>query len=105
MSDERNGKGLRDVLLDPCDKDVLVLVNEHGVRVAFKQIFSVMIKRTLYCIMSPIALVEGLDEDSALVFQLHRDQTLKAVADRDVSDHVFERYYNAIKKERKECGT
>ena len=62
-----------DVLLDPDNRDPVVLMGEDGKELKFEQVAVIPHdkegEKRLYCILHPLTPIEGIGEDEAIVFR------------------------------------
>lgn len=91
-----------DMLLDENNTDNIKLYNEENQEVEFEQIALVPIDNKTYAILKPVAVMEGIAEDEALVFVIDEidDEDCLVIVDDDATvDKVFEEYYKMLKEE------
>ena len=91
-----------DMLLDENNTDNIKLYNEDNQEVEFEQIALVPIEEKTYAILKPVANMEGIAEDEALVFvidEIDDEDCLVIVEDDSIVDKVFEEYYKMLKEE------
>ena len=62
-----------DVLLDPDNRDPVVLMGEDGKELKFEQVAVIPHdkegEKRLYCILHPLTPIEGINDDEAIVFR------------------------------------
>ena len=90
-----------DMLLDENNTDNIKLYNEDNQEVEFEQIALVPIEEKTYAILKPVANMEGIAEDEALVFvidEIDDEDCLVIVEDDSIVDKVFEEYYKMLKE-------
>ena len=92
-----------DTLLDEENNDPIILENERGEKIVFEQIAIIPKAEDLYCILKPVELIDGLEEDEALVFKILENEegeaSLMLETDEDVIDEVFNVYYDLLDEE------
>ena len=91
-----------DMLLDENNTENIKLYNEENQEVEFEQIALVPIENKTYAILKPVADMEGIAEDEALVFvidEIDDEDCLVIVEDDAIVDQVFEEYYKMLKEE------
>jgi len=91
-----------DMLLDENNTENIKLYNEENQEVEFEQIALVPIDQKTYAILKPVADMEGIAEDEALVFvidEIDDEDCLVIVEDDAIIDKVFEEYYKMLKEE------
>ncbi|HBO48941.1 MAG TPA: DUF1292 domain-containing protein [Clostridiales bacterium] len=89
-------------MLDENNTDNIKLYNEDNQEVEFEQIALVPIEEKTYAILKPVANMEGIAEDEALVFvidEIDDEDCLVIVEDDSIVDKVFEEYYKMLKEE------
>lgn len=80
------------------EEQPLILENDRNVRIEFEQIFAMQRGEELYCILRPIACVEGLRPHAALVFSVDEEGVFRAVQEQRLSEEIFAEYYSALQK-------
>jgi hypothetical protein len=91
-----------DMLLDENNTDNIKLYNEENKEVEFEQIALVPIEDKTYAILKPVAEIEGIADDEALVFvieEIDDEDCLVIVEEDTIIDKVFEEYYKMLKEE------
>ena len=97
-----------DMLLDENNTDNIKLYNEDNQEVEFEQIALVPIEEKTYAILKPVANMEGIADDEALVFvidEIDDEECLVIVEDDAIVDKVFEEYYQMLKDEGVDVDT
>ena len=78
------------------DDDVITLLTAEGEEVDFVEIAGIAYKGNFYAILQPVELLEGMDDDEALVFKVQRgkdgEDNFSIELDDAVIDAVFEEY-------------
>lgn len=96
-----------DALFDENNIEPIVLFNEKGEEVKFEQVAIIPLDKFVYAILKPIAKVEGIEDDEALVFKIVEDDEsvdesyLNLVDDIDIIDKVFDEYDKLFEAEKK----
>lgn len=88
------------ILDENCDENIF-LYNEDGEAVEFEQIAVIPMEDETYVILRPVILLEGMNEDEALVFVIETvdgEDTLAIVEDDAAVDAVFEEYYALLEE-------
>lgn len=96
-----------DMLLDGENTDNIKLFNEDNEEVEFEQIALVPLEDKTYAILKPVANLEGIGEDEALVFvidEIDDEDCLVIVEDDEIIDRVFADYYQMLKDEGIDVG-
>ena len=82
--------------LDIDDDDIVTLTNADGEEIDFVEIAGIAHNGNFYAILQPIELLEGMDDDEALVFKVTRDANgedhFEIELDDEVIDAVFKEY-------------
>ena len=78
------------------DDDTVVLQTPDGEEVEFVEIAGIAHKGEFYAILQPVELLDGMEEDEALVFKVTRDEEgndhFQIELDDDIITAVFEEY-------------
>ena len=77
------------------DDDIVTLLNSDGEEVDFVEIAGIVHDGNFYAILQPVELLEGMDEDEALVFlvtNVNGEDKFEIVLDDDIIDAVFAEY-------------
>lgn len=79
---------------------VLTLISDDGEEIDFERIAYIPLRGTLYLILKPLQLLDGMDENEAFVFKTHQDRNgedrYDIELDEDIIDQVFEEYYRLL---------
>lgn len=80
--------------------ELVVLKNDGGEEIKLIEIAGIALESGYYAILQPVELLEGMEEDEALVFEVETtdegDDKYTIVLDDDVVDAVFEEYYRLL---------
>ncbi len=80
----------------PKSEDVVTLTSSNGEDIDFVEIAGIAFRGDYYAILQPIQLLDGMDDDEALVFKVSRGRDGKdhfeLEMDDFVVDKVFEEY-------------
>lgn len=95
-----------DVLLDPDNRDPVVLMGEDGKELKFEQVAVIPHdkegEKRLYCILHPITPIEGIGEDEAVVFVCDRtedgEDIIRVEEDEATAVAIFDEYYRLLGK-------
>ena len=78
------------------EDDIITLLSADGEEVDFVEIAGIAYKGNFYAVLQPVELLEGMDEDEALVFKVTRgadgEDNFEIEMDDDIIDAVFEEY-------------
>ena len=78
------------------DDDIITLLSANGVEVQFLEIAGIFHNGNFYAILQPVELIEGMEEDEALVFKVSRaengEDKFEIVLDDEIINAVFESY-------------
>ncbi len=102
---------LLDVLLDPDNKEAIVLMDENGKQMSFEQVavipYEVRKEKRLYCVLKPLEAIEGIADDEAIVFLVETDDegnsVIRIEEDEEVAIAVFDKYYDLLEEAQKEA--
>ena len=86
--------------------DIVTLLSATGEEIEFLEIAGIAHKGNFYAILQPVELLEGMDDDEALVFRVSRgangEDKFEIELDDEIIDAVFVEYNrlldNAIEK-------
>jgi|GEM_PF-1172532 len=85
--------------------DTVSLISANGEEIEFYEIAGIAYKGSFYAILQPVELLEGMDEDEALVFKVTRgndgEDRFEIELDDDVIDNVFKIYEQLWKDQNK----
>lgn len=91
-----------EILLDQENNENIKLYDEKNNCVEFEQVAIIPIDEKIYAILRPVAGLDGVGEDEALVFsveEVDEEDCLVVVDDDKIVDAVFEQYYKLLKDE------
>ena len=78
------------------DDDIVTLLSANGEEIDFVEIAGIVHNGKFYAILQPVELLDGMDEDEALVFEVSRgedgEDKFSIVTDDEIIDIVFEKY-------------
>lgn len=81
---------------DPEDDDIVTLTNADGEEVDFVEIAGIAYGGNFYAILQPVELLDGMDDDEALVFKVSRkpdgSDNFEIELDDFIIEKVFEEY-------------
>ena len=78
------------------DNDVIVLEGIDGEEIEFSCVATINLDNNIYMILQPVELLEGMEEDEAIVFSVTYEgdtENYSIVLDDELIDRVFEEYY------------
>ncbi len=95
-----------DVLLDPDNRDPVVLMDENGRELKFEQVAVIPHEKEgekrLYCILHPLTPIEGINDDEAIVFRCdfsaEGQEFLRVEDDAEIASAVFAKYLGMLDK-------
>ena len=97
-----------DKLYDENNNDNIILYGENDEPIEFEQVAVIPIEKNVYAILTPVTPMDGIDENTGLVFLVESDKKgnewLTAVIDEDVVNSVFDIYEARISEEDSEDG-
>ena len=78
------------------DDDIITLNSANGEEIDFVQIAGIQLPSGFYAILQPVELLEGMDDDEALVFKVTRtpdgEDNFQIELDDAIIDAVFKEY-------------
>lgn len=93
MSEELNNK--IEEFLEDAD-DIVTLLSADGEEIDFVEIAGIAHKGNFYAILQPVELLDGMEDDEALVFKVSRGENgedkFEIELDDEIIDAVFEQY-------------
>ena len=85
-----------DLEVDENEDEYVTLTSADGEEIDFVEIAGIAHEGKFYAILQPVELLEGMDDDEALVFEVTRDRDggdhFEIVLDDDIISAVFEKY-------------
>ena len=82
--------------MDEKDDDIVTLIGQDGEEIDFVEIAGIAHKGKFYAILQPVELLEGMDDDEALVFEVGKNpdgsDKFEIVSDDEIIDAVFQEY-------------
>ena len=96
------GKDFEEMLDEEYADDIVTLMTESGEEVDFVEIAGIAHNGKFYAILQPVELLEGMEEDEALVFEVVRNADgsdgFNVVLDDEIIDAVFEEYNRLLEE-------
>ncbi len=93
MSEELNNE-IEELLEE--DDDIVTLMSADGEEIDFVEIAGIAHKGNFYAILQPVELLDGMEDDEALVFKVTRgeegEDKFEIELDDEIIDAVFEQY-------------
>lgn len=78
------------------EEDIITLTGADGTEVDFVEIAGIALNKNFYVILQPVELIEGMDEDEALVFKVLRNpdgsDRFEIELDDEIIEQVFDEY-------------
>ncbi len=82
--------------LEDDEDDVVTLLSDNGEEIDFVEIAGIAYKGNFYAILQPVELLEGMEDDEALVFKVSRNEDgsdkFEIELDDSIIDAVFVEY-------------
>ena len=76
--------------------DIVTLLSANGEEIDFIEIAGIAFEDGFYSILQPVELLDGMDDNEALVFEVYEDDEgndkFNIVLDERIIDGVFEEY-------------
>jgi hypothetical protein len=98
VTEEKRGSTMEmhDWTTDKTEHDVITLQAANGDAIDFVEIAGIEHKGEYFAILQPVKLLDGMEEDEALVFRVYRhengDDNFEIVLDDEIIDAVFLEY-------------
>ncbi len=90
---------------DEDNDDIITLTTANGEEVDFVEIAGIAHKGNFYAILQPVELLDGMDDDEALVFKVSRgpdgEDKFDVELDDDIIEAVFTEYNRLLDEELK----
>lgn len=78
------------------DENIVTLIGEDGEEVDCYEVAFILYKNESYSVLQPVELLEGMEEDEALVFKVtagdEDEENFELVTDDEIIDGVFAEY-------------
>lgn len=78
------------------DDDIITLTTADGEEIDFKEIAGIALKSGFYAILQPVELLDGMEDDEALVFRVKHgnngEDKFEIELDDEIIDAVFDEY-------------
>ncbi|MBQ8726131.1 MAG: DUF1292 domain-containing protein [Clostridia bacterium] len=78
------------------EDDIVTLLSADGEEIDFVEIAGIALNGKFYAVLQPVELLEGMEEDEALVFEVGRNEdgsdNFTIEMDDDIIDAVFAEY-------------
>ena len=100
MAEEENVKGLPESMehMEEDDDDVVTLLSANGEEIDFVEIAGIAYKGSFYAILQPVELLEGMDDDEALVFKVTRGKDGEDKFEIELDDSIIEAVFAEYNK-------
>ncbi len=86
MTDEE----LKNEIVTEDDDDVVTLINANGEEIDFVEIAGIAYNGNFYAILQPVELLDGMDEDGALVFKVSRGEDGSDKFEIELNDEIID---------------
>ena len=94
LADEKLPESIEHMVED--DDDVVTLMSANGEEIDFIEIAGIAYRGNFYAILQPVELLDGMDDDEALVFKVTRgkdgEDKFEIELDDSIIDAVFAEY-------------
>lgn len=95
-------KDFEEMLDEEYEDDIITLTTADGEEVDFVEIAGIAHDGKFYAILQPVELLEGMDNDEALVFEVVRNADgsdgFNVVLDDEIIDAVFAEYNRLLEE-------
>ncbi len=100
-----NEKG-ENTMFEEDNDDIVTLLSANGEEIDFVEIAGIAYQGNFYAILQPVELLDGMEDDEALVFEVQRgadgEDKFNIVLDDEIIDAVFEEYNRLLDEANKE---
>ncbi|MEG1581905.1 MAG: DUF1292 domain-containing protein [Clostridia bacterium] len=100
MVDEKLPSSLDHMVND--DDDIVTLISAEGKEIDFVEIAGIAYRGAFYAVLQPVELLEGMNEDEALVFKVVKgkngDDSFEIELDEAIIDAVFAEYQKLLEE-------
>ena len=87
------------------EDDIITLQTANGESVDFIEVAGIAYNNNFYVILQPVELLDGMDDDEALVFKVSRgadgEDKFEIELDDDIIDAVFKKYNRLLDEQSK----
>lgn len=87
------------------EDDIITLQTANGESVDFIEVAGIAYNNNFYVILQPVELLDGMDDDEALVFKVSRgadgEDKFEIELDDDIIDAVFKEYNRLLDEKSK----
>ena len=87
----------------PNDDDIVTLLSANGEEIDFVEIAGIAYRGNFYAILQPVELLDGMDDDEALVFRVSRgadgEDKFDIELDDAIVDAVFKEYDKLLRQQ------
>jgi hypothetical protein len=97
MADEELLNGAFDEM-EEADDDIVTLLSADGEEIDFVEIAGIAHKGNFYAILQPVELIEGMDDDEALVFKVTRGKDGEDKFEIELDDSIIEAVFAEYNK-------
>lgn len=84
------------------DDDIITLLSADGEEVDFVEIAGIAYRGNFYAVLQPVELLEGMNEDEAIVFKVSKgkdgEDSFEVVLDDAIINAVFEEYQKLLEE-------
>lgn len=84
------------------NEDIVTLIDDEGVETDCYEVAFIKLDNKSYSILQPVELLDGMEEDEALVFEVtdnNGEESFEMVLDDDIIDKVFDEYNKLLDNE------
>ena len=104
MGLSRQNNRIIEILFDQNDSSEIVLVNEEGQELAFKQVYATVRDGTIYCILAPLEEISCNARDEAFLFTVSSEEVFMPFRNVRIGNQIFSEYYRMLRSGGKEHG-
>ena len=81
---------LKNEIVTEDDDDIVTLLSANGEEIDFVEIAGIAYKGNFYAILQPVELLDGMDEDEALVFKVSRGEDGSDKFEIELNDEIID---------------
>lgn len=81
-----------------CDDEIVTLISQDGEEIDLIEIANIIYKGNFYSVLQPVPLIEGMQQDEALVFNVTRDEEGKEHFEIELDEAIIEEVFQEYQK-------
>ena len=84
---------MSDELIIDKEDDVITLLSSDGEEIDFVEVAGIALTTGYYAILQPVQLLDGMDDDEALVFKVTRDPNGNDNFEIELADEIIDKVF------------